>query len=206
MGPASAKSMLLELLAMGADEAVLVSDRAFSGSDTFATSQVVAAAIRHIGIGSGDIVLCGRQAIDGDTAQVGPQIAEKLGLPQITYAADIRVEDGSVTVRRMLEDGYMTIRAKTPCLITCMQEMNTPRYMSVSGVMSCRSKPMTVLTYEDLKDEPLIESDTIGLHGSPTNIAKSFSPPLKGAGVILGGAEHATVCELTARLRGKHLL
>ena len=172
MGPASAESMLRELLAMGADEAYLVSDRAFGGSDTFATSQVVAAAVHRIGVEPDDIVLCGRQAIDGDTAQVGPQIAEKLGLPQITYAADIRLEDGRVIVRRMLEDGYMTIRAKTPCLVTCIKELNEPRYMSVRGIMTCYSKPLTVLTYEDLKDEPLIEADTIGLKGSPTNIAK----------------------------------
>ena len=206
MGPAAAEGMLRELLAMGADEAVLVSDRAFGGSDPFATSQIVAAAVSHIGLEPGDIVLCGRQAIDGDTAQVGPQIAEKLGIPQITYANHIKLDGNTVTVRRMLEDGYMTIRAKTPCLITCVKELNTPRYMSVSGVMECYSKPLTVLTYADLKDEPLIEADTIGLKGSPTNIAKSFTPPQKGQGVILAGADRATVAELAGRLTAKHIL
>ncbi len=206
MGPAAAESMLRELLAMGADEAVLVSDRAFGGSDTFATSQIVAAAVHHIGLEADDIVLCGRQAIDGDTAQVGPQIAEKLGIPQITYAADIRLADGAVTVKRMLEDGYMTIRAKTPCLITCVKELNTPRYMSVSGVMGCWSKPLAVLTYAELKDEPLIEADTIGLKGSPTNIAKSFTPPQKGQGVLLEGADRGTVSDLVGRLTAKHIL
>ena len=206
MGPAAAEGMLRELLAMGADEAVLVSDRAFGGSDTFATSQIVAAAVHHIGLDEGDIVLCGRQAIDGDTAQVGPQIAEKLGIPQITYAADIKLDGNTVTVRRMLEDGYMTIRAKTPCLITCVKELNTPRYMSVSGVMGCYQKPLTVLTYADLKDEPLIEADTIGLKGSPTNIAKSFTPPQKGQGVMLEGADWGTVTDLVSRLTAKHVL
>ena len=206
MGPAAAESMLRDLLAMGVDEAYLISDRAFGGSDTFATSQVVAAAIHRIGLGPDDIVLCGRQAIDGDTAQVGPQIAEKLGLPQITYAGDIAREDGAVVVRRMLEDGYMTIRAKTPCLITCVKELNEPRYPSVAGIMGCFRKPITVLTYEDLKDEPLIEPDTIGLRGSPTNIAKSFTPPLKGEGVMLAGADKSTVTDLTARLSAKHIL
>ena len=206
MGPAAAESMLREALAMGADEAYLVSDRAFGGSDTFATSQIVAGALHRIGIDDDDIILCGRQAIDGDTAQVGPQIAEKLHLPQITYAAQIDYADGAVTVKRMLEDGYMTIRAKTPCLITCMQELNTPRYMSVSGIMDCYGKPYTVLTYEDLKDEPLIEPDTIGLKGSPTNIAKSFTPPVKGAGMMLEGADRSTVEDLTARLTAKHIL
>ena len=206
MGPAAAEGMLRELLAMGADEAYLVSDRAFGGSDTFATSQIVAAAVSRIGLEADDIVLCGRQAIDGDTAQVGPQIAEKLNLPQITYAGDIRLEGGAVIVQRMLEDGYMTVKAPTPCLITCIKELNTPRDMSVSGVMDSYSKPLTVLTYEDLKDEPLIEPDTIGLKGSPTNIAKSFSPPLKGEGVILDGADRHTVAELVSRLTARHIL
>ena len=206
MGPAAAESMLRDLLAMGVDEAYLVSDRAFGGSDTFATSQIVAAAVHRIGVEPDDIVLCGRQAIDGDTAQVGPQIAEKLGLPQITYAGAIELGDGAVTVRRMLEDGYMTIRAKTPCLITCIKELNPPRYPSVMGIMECYAKPVTVLTYEDLKDEPLIEADTIGLKGSPTNIAKSFTPPLKGEGVMLEGADKNTVADLVARLGAKHIL
>ncbi len=206
MGPPAAESMLRELLAMGADEAYLISDRAFGGSDTFATSQIVAAAVRRIGVEADDVVFCGRQAIDGDTAQVGPQIAEKLDLPQITYAADIRLEDGQVTAKRLLEDGYMTIRAKTPCLITCVKELNTPRYMSVQGIMTCMAKPLTVLTYQDLKDDPLIESDTIGLQGSPTNIAKSFTPPQKGVGVMLAGADKETAAELVARLGAKHII
>ena len=206
MGPGAAEGMLRELMAMGADEGYLVSDRAFGGSDTFATSQIVAAALSRIGIEKDDLVFCGRQAIDGDTAQVGPQIAEKLDLPQISYAGDIKLEDGCVVVKRMLEDGYMTIKTPTPCLITCVKELNQPRYMSVSGIMECYSKPLTVLTYEDLKDEPLIEPDTIGLKGSPTNIAKSFTPPLKGAGVMLEGADHDTVLDLVSRLSAKHIL
>ncbi len=206
MGPAAAEEMLRQCLAMGADEAYLISDRAFGGSDTFATSQIVAAAIHRIGVGDDDIILCGRQAIDGDTAQVGPQIAEKLGLPQITYAGAIELKDGVVVVRRMLEDGYMTIQARTPCLITCIKELNDPRYMTVSGVMESYEKPLTVLTCGDLQDEPLIEPDTIGLKGSPTNIAKSFSPPLKSAGVMLDGADRHTVASLVSRLTARHIL
>ena len=207
MGPAAAESMLRELLAMGADEAYLLSDRVFGGSDTFATSQVIAAGLNHIGIDPDDLVICGRQAIDGDTAQVGPQIAEKLDLPQITYAGEITFDSGKVTVRRMLEDGYMTIETKTPCLITCIKELNEPRYMSISGILDCFEKPLTVLTYEELKDEPLIDVSTIGLKGSPTNIAKSFTPPLKGAGVMLTGIDdNAVVKDLTARLSAKHIL
>ena len=142
MGPPPAEGMLRELMAMGADDGYLVSAREFGGSDTYATSQILAAAIDTIGLDDDDIVFCGRQAIDGDTAQVGPQIAEKLHLPQITYAADITKDGDTLTVKRMLEDGYMTIKAHTPCLITCIKELNTPRYMSVSGVFECYSKPM----------------------------------------------------------------
>ncbi len=206
MGPAAAESMLRELMAMGADEAYLLSDRVFGGSDTFATSQVIAAGLHHIGIDPDDIVICGRQAIDGDTAQVGPQIAEKLDLPQITYAGELTYENGTVTVQRMLEDGYMTIQTETPCLITCVKELNEPRYMSIAGIYDCFEKPFTVLTYEDLKDEPLIDVSTIGLKGSPTNIAKSFTPPQKGAGVMLEGSDAGTVADLTSRLSAKHIL
>jgi electron transfer flavoprotein beta subunit len=106
----------------------------------------------------------------------------------------------------MLEDGYMTVQAPTPCLITCVKELNEPRYMSISGIMECYQKPLTVLTYEDLKDEPLIEPDTIGLKGSPTNIAKSFTPPQKGQGVMLEGADRHTVADLVSRLSAKHIL
>ena len=147
MGPPPAQGMLRELLAMGADEAVLVSAREFGGSDTFATSQILAAAIKKIGLEDDDVVFCGRQAIDGDTAQVGSQIAEKLNIPQISYAADIKKEGSTVTVKRMLEDGYMTIQAKTPCLITCIKELNLPRYMSIKGIMGCYSKPVEVYDY-----------------------------------------------------------
>ena len=206
MGPAPAEGMLRELIAMGADEGVLISAREFGGSDTFATSQIIAAAINHIGLEQDDMIFCGRQAIDGDTAQVGPQIAEKLNLPQVTYAADIKKEGNEVTVKRMLEDGYMTIKMQTPCLVTCIKELNAPRYMSVPGIFSCYEKPLTVLDFEALKDEALIELDTIGLKGSPTNIFKSFTPPQKGVGVMLEGADKATAADLADRLLKKHVI
>ncbi|WP_281692176.1 acryloyl-CoA reductase electron transfer subunit gamma [Agathobaculum desmolans] len=206
MGPPPAQGMLRELLAMGADEAVLVSAREFGGSDTFATSQILAAAIKKIGLEDDDVVFCGRQAIDGDTAQVGSQIAEKLNIPQISYAADIKKEGSTVTVKRMLEDGYMTIQAKTPCLITCIKELNLPRYMSIKGIMGCYSKPVEVYDYNTLKDDPLIDPATIGLKGSPTNIFKSFTPPQKGQGKMLEGADMAACEELVAALQKKHII
>ena len=206
MGPPPAEGMLRELLARGADEAVLVSAREFGGSDTFATSQILAAAVKKVGLEDDDIVFCGRQAIDGDTAQVGSQIAEKLGIPQISYAADIKQEGNTVTVKRMLEDGYMTIQCKTPCLLTCIKELNVPRYMSLGGIMDCYSKPVTVYDYNTLKDDPLIDPTTIGLKGSPTNIFKSFTPPQKGQGKMLEGADKATCETLAAELLKKHII
>ena len=206
MGPPPAEGMLRELLAMGCDEAVLVSAREFGGSDTYATSQILAAAIKKVGVDEDDIVFCGRQAIDGDTAQVGPQIAEKLGLPQVSYAAEIKAEGNGVVVKRLLEDGYMMLKMQTPCLITCVKELNNPRYMSVSGIFECYSKPLAIYDYETLKDEPLIDPDTIGLKGSPTNVYKSFSPPVKGAGMMLEGADKATVDQLIGILDGKHII
>ncbi len=206
MGPPPAQGMLRELLAMGADEGVLVSGREFGGSDTFATSQILAAAIKKYGVDDDDIIFCGRQAIDGDTAQVGSQIAEKLDIPQISYAADIKKEGAKVTVKRMLEDGYMTITTAPPCLLTCIKELNTPRYMSIKGIMGCYAKPIEVYDYNALKDDPLIDPSTIGLKGSPTNIFKSFTPPQKGKGRMLNGADRATCDELTAELQKKHIL
>ena len=206
MGPGPAAGMLHEILAMGADEAVLISGREFGGSDTFATSQIIAAGIHHMGVGEGDMVFCGRQAIDGDTAQVGPQIGEKLGLPQVSYVADIDFDGKTVKCKRMLEDGYMTVTVQTPCLLTCIKELNTPRYMSVKGINEFDTKPYTVLDYNALKDEPLIEADTIGLKGSPTNVFKSFTPPQKGACKMLEGSGKETVDELFGILTKKHII
>ncbi|MBQ4417390.1 MAG: electron transfer flavoprotein subunit beta/FixA family protein [Butyrivibrio sp.] len=206
MGPPPAEGMLREIQARGADKAILISAREFGGSDTYATSQIIAAALNKIGIEKDDVVFCGRQAIDGDTAQVGPQIAEKLNLPQVTYAAEIHKKGSTLTIKRMLEDGYMTIKVKTPCLITCIKELNKPRYMNVEGIFSCYEKPFEIMDYEALKDEPLIDKDTIGLAGSPTNILTSFTPPLKGAGMMLEGADKNTCEKLTSILAEKHII
>ena len=206
MGPPPAEGMLREILARGADRAVLVSAREFGGSDTYATSQILAAAISTIGVEDDDIVMCGRQAIDGDTAQVGPQIAEKLHLPQVSYAADIQKDGNTITVKRMLEDGYMTIKVQTPCLITCIKELNEPRYMSIGGIYETYSKPLATYDYEKLKDHPLIDATTIGLKGSPTNIFKSFTPPQKGVGMMLEGSGKETCEKLAGILADKHII
>ena len=204
MGPGRAAEVIREGLYRGADNGYLLTDRAFAGADTLATSYALATAIKKIG--DYDVIIGGRQAIDGDTAQVGPQIAEKLHLPQVTYAGEITKDGDTLTVKRMLEDGYMTIKVKTPCMITCIKELNTPRYLSVGGAFECYSKPLVTMTYETLKDHPLIDKSTIGLAGSPTNILTSFTPPQKGAGMMLEGADKATTDKLAGILAAKHII
>jgi electron transfer flavoprotein beta subunit len=206
MGPPNTELMLRELLAMGADTAVLVTSREFGGSDTYATSQILAAAIKRIGLSDEDIILCGRQAIDGDTAQVGAQLAEKLGLPQVSYVAEIKKDANTLTCKRMLEDGYMTIRLETPCLLTCIKELNTPRYMNVVGIYSAYTKPLEVFDYEKLKDDELVDLDTIGLKGSPTQILKAFTAPQKGEGMMLQGDDMETCQTLVNILQSKHII
>ncbi len=190
MGPTQADKVLRECLAMGADEAVLLSDRAFGGSDTWATSNALAAAIQKIG--DFDIVFAGRQAIDGDTAQVGPQIAEKLDLPQVTYVESFSLEGDVVTVRRKLEDGYEVIQVNMPVLLTTIKELNTPRYMTVDKIYAAYEKDIPVWGFADLG----IASDQVGIKSSPTRVLKSFSASPKGCCVMLNG----TVDEMTKAL------
>ena len=136
----------------------------------------------------------------------GSQIAEKLNIPQVSYVAGIEKDGDKVVVKRMLEDGHMTIETQTPCLLTCIKELNEPRYMSLSGIMDCYSAPVSVYDYNTLKDDPLIDPTTIGLKGSPTNIFKSFTPPQKGQGKMLEGADKATCETLAAELLKKHII
>ena len=183
MGPPQADVALREALAMGCDDAYLVSAREFGGSDTYATSGIIAAALKKIGY---DMIITGRQAIDGDTAQVGPQIAEKLSLPQVSYVEEVReATEDYVVVKRQYEDGYHIVKVKTPCLLTAIAELATPRYMSVRGIVEAYEAEIKVLGFEDLKDG--LELDMIGLKGSPTNVYQSFTKEVKGAGTILEG-------------------
>lgn len=181
MGPPQADVALREALAMGCDEAVLLSGREFGGSDTYATSTIIAAGLKKIGY---DIVITGRQAIDGDTAQVGPQMAERLNIPQVSYVEEImKAEESKLTVKRQFEDGYHIIEITTPCLLTALAELATPRYMSVTGIVEAYEKEVKVLGFEDLKE--YFNPDHIGLKGSPTNVFKSFTKQAKGAGEVL---------------------
>lgn len=179
MGPPQADTALREALAMGADEAILVTDRAFGGADTWATSSTIASAIENLEY---DLIITGRQAIDGDTAQVGPQIAEHLGLANISYAEDIKIDGDCVIVKRQYEDRHHMIKAKMPCLITALSELNEPRYMTPGGIFDAyREKDVKVWTRPDLK----VDDSNIGLKGSPTRVKKSFTKAPKAAGTVV---------------------
>lgn len=181
MGPPQADLALREALAMGCDDAYLISAREFGGSDTWATAAIISAALQKIGY---DLIITGRQAIDGDTAQVGPQIAETLGIPQVSYAEEIYdIEDGNkVIVKRQYEDRYHIIEVKMPCLLTALTELADPRYMHAGGIIDAYEKEIPVIGYEDLKDDLVLEH--IGLKGSPTNVFKSFTKQAKGTGEL----------------------
>ncbi len=179
MGLPKADAVLREAFAMGADKGVLVTDRVLGGADTWATSQTIAGALRNLEY---DLIITGRQAIDGDTAQVGPQISEHLGLPLISYAEELTVDEAekSVTVKRQYDDGYHIVKAKMPCLVTCLAELNEPRYMTPGGVFDAFQKEVTVWGRADLKD---VEDSNLGKAGSPTVIAKASDKVAKGKGV-----------------------
>ena len=200
MGLPKAADVLREALAMGVDKAVLVTDRVLGGADTWATSSTIAAAIREIG--DYDLIITGRQAIDGDTAQVGPQISEHLGIPVISYAHDIKIEGDSVVVRRDYDDRYHIVEAKMPCLITCLSELNTPRYMTPGGIFEACDAEITTLSRADLKT---LDDSNIGLNGSPTKIAKASDKVRKGAGEKITLDTEEAVAYLVGKMSEKHV-
>ncbi len=203
MGPPQADAALREALAMGADEAILVTDRAFGGADTWATSYTIASAIKKLDY---DLIIAGRQAIDGDTAQVGPQIAQHLGLPQVSYVENIEaVNERSIVLRRQFEDRYHIVEAQLPCLITVLSELNKPRYMSVSGVFDAyREKKVARITLADLED--VIDKSNIGLGGSPTRVKQSFTKQPKGKGEKFETDADDAVRIIVEKLAEKHLI
>ncbi|MCR4588132.1 MAG: electron transfer flavoprotein subunit beta/FixA family protein [Lachnospiraceae bacterium] len=176
MGLPKAEAVLREAFAMGADKGILVTDRVLGGADTWATSTTIAGALRNLDY---DLIITGRQAIDGDTAQVGPQISEHLGIPVISYAEDLKIEGDSVVVKRQYDDRYHMVKAKMPCLVTALSELNEPRYMTPGGIFDAFKKEVTVWGRADLKD---VKDSDIGMKGSPTQIAKASDRVKKGAG------------------------
>ena len=201
MGLPKADDVLREAMAMGADKGVLVTDRVLGGADTWATSSTIAGAIRNLDY---DLVITGRQAIDGDTAQVGPQISEHLDIPVISYAEDLKIEGDYVIVKRQFEDRYHILKVKMPCLITALAELNEPRYMTPGGIFDAYKKDVTVWGRNDLKD---VADENIGKAGSPTMIAKASDKVRKGAGEkITPDSAEEGVDYIVGKLAEKHVI
>jgi len=196
MGPPQAESALKEAISLGCDEAILISDRAFAGSDTWATSYTLSQAIKKIG--SFDLILCGKQASDGDTAQVGPGIATHLNIPQVTYVKKIEeIKDNKARAERLVEEGFEVIETPLPCLFTVVKEINVPRLPSLKGKMKAKSAKITIWGAKDLECDPKY----IGLEGSPTKVVKIFNPPPRKGGMKLEGEPHEVVDKLVELLK-----
>lgn len=200
MGPPQAKNALREALSMGADEAVLLTDRAFGGADTLATSKTLAGAIRTMG--NYDIILAGRQAIDGDTAQVAPELAEHLGIPQVTYVQDVKVDGEHLLVNRALEDGYEIIKVKMPVVLTAIKELNVPRYMDVRRIFASSDEDIKIITAADLD----LDKSELGLSGSPTKVMKSMTKEAKGQGEVVNLPVQEAASFLLKKLKEKHYI
>ena len=195
MGPPQADAALREAVSMGADEAILISDRAFAGSDTWATSYTLSLAIRKIGF---DIVLCGKQAIDGDTAQVGPEVAAFLDIPHVAFVKKIEeISDKSLLVHRHMDDGYDVVETPLPVLITVTREINVPRLPSLKGKMAAKKTVITTMDFAALG----AEEGKVGLKGSPTQVRNIFAPPVKGNRRMLEGTVDEQVKMLVEELR-----
>lgn len=199
MGLPMAKAALREALCMGADEAILLTDRALGGADTLATSKAIAGVIKKLDF---DIVFAGRQAIDGDTAQVGPEIAEHLDIPQVTYVQDVKVEGETLIVNRALEDGHQVVEVKTPCLLTAIEELNSPRYMNVARIFETNDDEIKVMGAADI-DVPVEE---LGLKGSPTKVKKSMTKEVKGQGELVKQEPKDAVTYVLGKLKEKHYI
>ncbi len=200
MGPMQAKNALREALCMGADEAILVTDRAFAGADTLATSKALAGVIEKIG--SFDIIFAGRQAIDGDTAQVGPELAEHLNLPQVTYVQEVKVEEDYLLVNRALEDGHEVIKVKTPVVLTAIKELNSPRYMNARLIFSSSHDDIKIMTAEDID----VDKAELGLAGSPTKVKKSMTKEAKGKGELIKLPANEAAQYLLKKMKENHYI
>lgn len=208
MGPPQAEEVLRQALAMGADNAYLLTDRAFAGADTLATSHTLALAIKKILKDNGSdkkyLVVCGTQAIDGDTAQVGPELAEELGIPQITYVQKLELKgDKIITERVFRSEEIVIIESKLPALISVLKEINSPRYPTMKGIVDAHEeKEVKYLTAEDL----IADKAKIGLTGSQTEVFKIFIPEKKGERIILEGTIEEMVQKLSQNLKEDKLL
>ncbi len=196
MGPPQATEALRECVALGADKGVLVSDRAFGGSDTLATSYTLASAVRKLG--KYDLIICGMQAIDGDTAQVGPSMAEQLEIAQLTFVSKVEINGDTVTVQREQDECYEVVEAKLPLLMTVVRSINDPRFPNVKGIMKAKKAKFDEFGLADLD----VDETRLGLKGSPTKVSKIFSPPKRSDTVVIKkDTAKEAVAELITRLK-----
>jgi len=200
MGPPQAEDILREAYAMGADRAILLTDRKFAGADTLATSNALAGAIRKMDV---DLLITGRQAIDGDTAQVGPQIAELLDLPQVTYVDDIQyVAPKTFTIKKATEEGHQIVEVDMPCVITVLASANKSRHMSVSGIVEAYKREVEVWGFDNIE----VDEAKLGLKGSPTRVAKSFTKGAKAAGQLHEVSAQEAVDIIVGKLKEKFIV
>ncbi|MEY8764156.1 MULTISPECIES: electron transfer flavoprotein subunit beta/FixA family protein [Clostridium] len=200
MGPPQAEVALREALAMGADDAILITDRAFAGADTCATGYALSGALKKLDY---DIIFAGRQAIDGDTAQVGPEIAEFLHIPQVTYVEEVEVKDkNTLKVKKALEDGYETVTVKTPVLLTAIKELNKPRYMHMKNIFKIFKQDIKVWHADDID----VDKSLLGLSGSPTRVRRTATKEARGKGEIVNKPYKEAVTYALSKLKEKHLI
>lgn len=200
MGPPQADLVLREALAMGADDAILLTDRKFAGADTLATSNALAGALRNM---KWDLIITGRQAIDGDTAQVGPQMAEHLGIAQISYVADLKVKsDKEYLVKKETEEGYQMLEVTAPCLLTVLATANKSRYMNVGGIVDAYSKDVQIWTADKIS----VDEEKLGLKGSPTKVLKAFAKGMKQAGQVYEVETEEAVGLIISKLQEKFII
>ncbi|MDD3723918.1 MAG: electron transfer flavoprotein subunit beta [Bacteroidales bacterium] len=199
MGPQQAEIVLREAYAMGADRAILLTDRKFAGADTLATSNALSGAIRTLDY---DLIITGRQAIDGDTAQVGPQIAEHLDLPQVSYLQALEYNNNTFTIKKALEDGYQILEVDSPCLVTVLNSANSPRYMSVKGIMDAFDKEIEVWGVDKID----IDEEKLGLKGSPTKVKKAFTKGIKASGEVYQVETQEAIGIIISKLKEKFII
>ncbi|MFH1562695.1 MAG: electron transfer flavoprotein subunit beta/FixA family protein [Nitrospirota bacterium] len=201
MGPPQAEEALREAISFGVDEAVLLTDRAFAGADTLATSYTLSMAIKKLG--AFDLIICGKQAIDGDTAQVGPELAEMLNIPQVCFVRKIvEINDHKMTVQRALEDGYEVVETQLPALITVVKEINEPRLPSLRGKLAAKKKEICKWGVQNIEASP----DQVGLAGSATQVMRTFTPPPRKDRKTLQGEVKNIVKELVAELKERKIV
>ena len=200
MGPPQADIILREAFAMGADRAIHLTDRKFAGADTLATSYALAGALKKLNF---DLLITGRQAIDGDTAQVGPQIAEFLDLPQVSYTQELKFDgEKTFTIKKATEEGYQMLAVEAPCVITVLSSANNPRYMSVGGIVDAYQKEVELWG----KDNIDVEDHNLGLKGSPTRVRKAFAREVKPAGELYEVGTDEAVGIIISKLKEKFIL